>query len=194
MTSEAASAPKTDKPSAISKRLLNLRGASTASVERLKAAIDDPPLTAEEIAERLSMFEAVGFYVPGMTAAQKAERLRLFRDVLGSTPGAIALGAFDDWFARMQRSPTPNEIAGNVSAITSRAADRLGDTSATNFDRAQAVANWIEKFDDWPTWGNDRDAAEIINRGIKTLDELDRAGWPGARRMTFLDQPKAAGD
>jgi hypothetical protein len=97
---------------------------SRAKTEQLQVALKANPLDPEAIAFQINLFEGLGYFIQPMTERQREERLRAFIKALRDIPGPFALGAFEDWFSRMPRVPSPGDIHIASSSLMGRAKDR----------------------------------------------------------------------
>ncbi len=105
--------------------ILNSRLILIASEKALNDALDCPELDAVEIAARLSMFGGLGYYVERMTKEQRRARIKIYVGTLASIPAPFSDGAFDEWFNRMSRAPSPGDICNAARALVKLARERL---------------------------------------------------------------------
>jgi len=90
----------------------------------------------EALAVRLGMFPGLGYYVPRMTREQRQMRLVVFVRALAAVPAPFTAGAFDEWFNRMSRAPSPGDIGNAGRALVRTAHERLKRLRPRQFEPA----------------------------------------------------------
>jgi len=71
------------------------------------------------------MFAGLGYYVPPMIDEQRQTRLVYFERAIEGIPSPFTSGAFDEWFNRMSRAPSPGDIGNAARSLVKLACERL---------------------------------------------------------------------
>lgn len=122
MTNRKTEEPRDSvKPTEGSPMILTSRRVSTAKGDELRDALRSKPMSAADVTLKVNSFEALGYFVEQMTDYQREQRLTMFVRALKFTPAAFALGAFEDWFTRERRAPSPADIGKTAEGLITRA-------------------------------------------------------------------------
>ena len=110
----------------------------TAPLPEVRDWLDEPPMSARNLAEILQMVRLT-FYVVEATGAERKAWLLIWMKALRGIPTRFTADAFDDWFGTQTKRPTFADIGNYARKNMADARRRIREAEPRERERENAI-------------------------------------------------------